>query len=448
MSAIPFEKGSKKVLNAWAFYDWANSVYSLVITSAVFPIFYGALFRLAEVESVEFFGTVLERGPLISYVTSAAFVVVALVTSLVSGVADYLGNKKTFMKFFCYTGALCASSLYFFSLESIYISLGFYFFGLVFYWLSLAMYNSFLPDVAHKNQQDSISAKGFSMGYVGSVLLLILNLFMVMFPDKVGISGTETQPAEVVAMRYSFITVGVWWALFSQYTFKYLPSGTKKEGQRKHIILGGIRELQTVNKEIARAPFLKKYLKAFFVYSMAVQTILLIAAYFGESEINWGGDQERTIGLIVSILLIQLVAIIGSVITARLSKKIPNVKLLIYINIIWMLLCIYAYFVITPSEFYLAAGFVGLVMGSIQTLSRSTYSQYLPDTTDTTSYFSYFEVSEKIGIIIGTFIFGYLAQSTGSMRIAAICMGIFFGIGAILLKNLVNYHKNQELDLF
>ena len=238
MSAIPFEKGSKKVLNAWAFYDWANSVYSLVITSAVFPIFYGALFRLAEVESVEFFGTELERGPLISYVTSAAFVVVALVTSLVSGVADYLGNKKTFMKFFCYTGALCASSLYFFSLESIYISLGFYFFGLVFYWLSLAMYNSFLPDVAHKNQQDSISAKGFSMGYVGSVLLLVLNLFMVMFPDKVGISGTETQPAEVVAMRYSFITVGVWWALFSQYTFKYLPSGTKKEGQRKHIILG------------------------------------------------------------------------------------------------------------------------------------------------------------------------------------------------------------------
>ena len=181
---------------------------------------------------------------------------------------------------------------------------------------------------------------------------------------------------------------------------------------------------------------------------MAVQTILLIAAYFGESEINWGGDQERTVGLIVSILLIQLVAIIGSVITARLSKKIPNVKLLIYINIIWMLLCIYAYFVVTPSEFYLAAGFVGLVMGSIQTLSRSTYSQYLPDTTDTTSYFSYFEVSEKIGIIIGTFIFGYLAQSTGSMRIAAICMGIFFGIGAILLKNLVNYHKNQELDLF
>ena len=424
------------MLNAWAFYDWANSVYSLVISSAVFPIFYGALFRLYDVESVRVFGLDLERGVLISYVSSAAFVVIALATPMVSGIADYLGNKRFFLKFFCYLGALSCIGLYWFSLDYIYLSLLFYFGGLVGSWMSIAIYNSYLPDVAHKEQQDRISAKGFSMGYVGSVLLLVINLAMVMKPDLFGIEGSPDQPAEMIAMRYSFITVGLWWMLFSQYTFWYMPKGNKQEGSRKEIFLGGFNELKKVRAEIKELIFLKKYLVAFFIYSMAVQTILLIAAYFGEQEINWGGDTERTVGLIVSILLIQLVAIIGSVITGRLAERYNNISLLVVINAIWMLLCVYAFFVETPNEFYIAAGFVGLVMGSIQTLSRSTYSQNLPNTEDTTSYFSFYEVAEKIGIVIGTFLYGYIAQVTGSMRSAALFLGVFFLIGAILLRRL------------
>jgi UMF1 family MFS transporter len=355
---------------------------------------------------------------------------------MVSGIADYLGNKRLFLKFFCYLGALSCIGLYWFSLDYIYLSLLFYFGGLVGSWMSIAIYNSYLPDVAHKEQQDRISAKGFSMGYVGSVLLLVVNLAMVMKPDLFGIEGSPDQPAEMIAMRYSFITVGVWWMLFSQYTFWYLPKGNKKEGSRKEIFLGGFNELKKVRAEIKQLRFLKKYLVAFFIYSMAVQTILLIAAYFGEQEINWGGDTERTVGLIVSILLIQLVAIIGSVITGRLAERYNNISLLVVINAIWMLLCIYAFFVETPNEFYIAAGFVGLVMGSIQTLSRSTYSQNLPNTEDTTSYFSFYEVAEKIGIVIGTFLYGYIAQVTGSMRSAALFLGVFFLIGAILLRRL------------
>lgn len=424
------------MLNAWAFYDWANSVYSLVISSAVFPIFYGALFRLYEVESVVVFGLELERGPLISYLSSAAFVVIAIATPLVSGIADYLGNKKFFLQFFCYLGALCCIGLYWFSLDHIYLSLLFYFGGLVGSWMSIAIYNSYLPDIAFKEQQDRISAKGFSLGYIGSVLLLVFNLAMVLKPNLFGIESTDSQPAEMIAMRYSFISVGLWWIVFSQYTFLYMPIGNRKQGSRKEVFLGGFNELKKVGREIKKLSFLKRYLVAFFIYSMAVQTILLIAAYFGEQEIDWGGDTERTIGLIVSILLIQLIAIVGSVITGRLAERFNNISLLMIINAVWLLLCIYAYFVNSPIQFFIAAGFVGLVMGSIQTLSRSTYSQNLPDTDDTTSYFSFYEVAEKIGIVIGTFIFGYIAQLTGSMRSAALFLGIFFLIGAMLLSRL------------
>lgn len=427
------KKGSKKLLNAWAFYDWANSVYNLVISSAIFPIFYGALFRSAGIEKVMVFGGEIARAPLISYITSAAFLFIAIITPFLSGIADYLGNKKGFMKFFCYLGALSCIGLYWFSLEHIYFSLFCYFFGLVGFWVSMAFYNSYLPDVAFPEQQDVLSAKGFSLGYLGSVLLMLVNLAMVMKPDFFGIIGSEAAPAEMKAMRYSFLTVGVWWAGFAQYTFYYLPKGYKKDGERKNIIFNGFKELQSVWILLGDQIRLKRYLSAFFVYSMAVQTVMLIATYFGEEEIQWGSDGARTMGLIISILVIQLVAILGATMTAKLSRSLGNIRTLILINLLWTAICIYAYFVETPLGFYVAAGFVGMVMGGIQALSRSTYSKYLPETTDTTSFFSFYDVAEKIGIVIGTFMYGYVAQATGSMRNAIIFLGLFFLLGAFLL---------------
>ncbi len=436
MAKVLALKGEKKLLNAWAFYDWANSVYSLVISSAVFPIFYGALFRVAEIEKVTVFGGEIARAPLISYVTSAAFVFIAIVTPLISGIADYLGNKKVFLKFFCYLGAASCVGLYWFSLENIYFGLVCYFFGLVGFWVSFAINNSYLPDIAYPEQQDGISAKGFSLGYIGSVILLVFNLAMVMKPEVFGITSNGEGVAEVKAMKYSFVTVGIWWALFSQYTFAHLPKGYKREGVRKNIVLNGFKELKSVWKQLGEQIQLKRYLGAFFVYSMAVQTIMLIATYFGEEEINWGTDNERTTGLIVSILVIQVVAILGATVTAKVSEKVGNIKTLIVVNIFWVLLCIYAYFVITPTDFYIAAGLVGLVMGGIQALSRSTYSKFLPDTTDTTSFFSFYDVAEKIGIVIGTLMYGLIAQATGSMRSSTIFLGFFFLIGAFLLTRV------------
>ncbi|MBO0331790.1 MFS transporter [[Muricauda] lutisoli] len=426
-------KGSKKLLNAWAFYDWANSVYSLVISSAIFPLFYGLLFRTAGIEQITIFGGEIARAPLISYVTSLAFVFIAIVTPLVSGVADYLGNKKVFLKFFCYLGAASCIGLYWFSLEHIYFGLACYFFGLVGFWVSFAINNSYLPDIAYPEQQDRISAKGFSLGYIGSVILLVFNLAMVMKPDVFGITDNGGEIAELKAMKYSFITVGIWWALFSQYTFKHLPKGYKREGKRDHIILNGFKELKLVWHQLGENRKLKRYLGAFFTYSMAVQTIMLIATYFGEEEIAWGSDTERTTGLIVSILLIQIVAILGATVTAWASKAFGNIRTLVVINVIWACLCVYAYFLQTPMDFYLAAGLVGIVMGGIQALSRSTYSKFLPETTDTTSFFSFYDVAEKIGIIIGTFMYGIVSQLTGSMRNSTIFLGLFFLMGIFLL---------------
>ncbi|WP_242084683.1 MFS transporter [Aestuariivivens sediminis] len=419
------EKGSHKLLNAWAFYDWANSVYTLTIASSIFPIFYSALF-VSELKKVHAFGFEFKSTALITFVTAFTFLVVAFISPILSGVADYIGNKKTFLKFFCYLGSAGCMGLYWFSLEHIHISLLFYFMGLIGYWGSLVYYNSYLPDIAFPEQQDRISARGFSMGYIGSVILLIVNLFMVM--------SQEGGEAKMEMMRYSFITVGLWWALFSQYTFYWLPKGVSERHKiTKTILLNGFRELQSVWKDLKQNLRLKRFLYAFFVFSMAVQTIMLVAVYFGEEEIAWNSNEEKTSGLIVSILVIQLVAVIGAILTSKASEKFGNIRTLISVNLIWMVLCVYAFFMITPTDFYIAAGIVGLVMGGIQSLARSTYSKFLPPTEDTTSYFSFYDVAEKIGIVIGMIIYGAIDQFTGSMRNAILFLVIFFLIGIFLL---------------
>jgi UMF1 family MFS transporter len=429
---VELKKGSKKLLNAWAFYDWANSVYSLVIASAVFPIYYQALFRSAGVDTITVFGGAIRSTPLISYTTAAAFVVVSLLIPILSGIADYVGNKKIFMQFFCYLGALCCIGLYFFSIEHIYISLLLYFLTLVGFWSSWVFYNSYLPDVAYPEQQDKLSAKGFSLGYIGSVILLVFNLAMIMMPESFGLG--EGGPAKILGMKYSFISVGVWWILFSQYTFYYLPKGNKSNNKVTYsIIFDGFKELKGVYDSLSENIVLKRYLTAFFVYSMAVQTVMLLATYFGEQEINWGGDDQRTMGLISSILIIQLVAILGAYLTSLSSSKFGNIPTLIVVNIIWAIICIIAYFINTPFEFYLTAGLVGMVMGGIQALSRSTYSKFLPETKDTASYFSFYDVAEKIGIVIGMLIYGFIDQITGSMRNSILFLVVFFISGVFLL---------------
>ncbi len=430
------QKGSKKLIRAWASYDWANSVYFLVITSTIFPIYYGSLF--GDDLYIDIFGQSLKNTALISYITAAAFAVVAVLSPILSGVADYIGNKKSFMQFYTYLGAISCIGLYWFSLDNIYFGLLCYFLASVGAWLSWVFYNSYLPDIAHSEQMDKASALGYSLGYVGSVLLLLVNLSVVLNPTMYGIEGTATE-ASIKAMKYSFVSVGIWWIVFSQIAFRFLPKGNNTNAMTKSVIFNGYRELRSVWKSFSSHPILKSYIGAFFVFSMAVQTVMLIAAYFGEQEITWGSLSEKQTGLIVSIMIIQVIAIVGAILTAHFSEKFGNLPVLITLNFIWVSLCLYAFFVKTPTQFYIAAGFVGLLMGGIQSLARSTYSKFIPETDDTASFFSFYSTSQMTGIVLGMLLFGTIDQITGSMRYSILFFLVFFLVGALLLRKL---HRN------
>lgn len=432
-----FIKGDKKVLNAWAFYDWANSVYALVISSSIFPLFYGALFRIEDKESINFLGIDTPSESVISYVTAFGFLIISVISPILSGVADYLGSKKFFLKLFCLIGSVSCMMLYFFNLENLYTGLFFYMMALIGFWGSLVFYNSYLPDIAFPEQQDAISAKGYSLGYIGSVILLIINLLMIMKSEVFGFTD-KLQP-----MKVSFLLVGIWWLGFSQISYRRLPNFRNDKKINKQVLFSGFKELKQIFHQIKNYPVLKGYLSAFFVYSMAVQTVMIIAAYFGEKEVQWENDDQRQTGLIVSILLIQLIAVVGAILTSKLSNKIGNIKTLIIINSAWIFICICAYFVVKPVEFYIVASMVGLVMGGIQSLSRSTYSKLLPETKDTTSFFSFYDVTEKIGIVIGMSIYGIIAQITGKMQNSILFLVLFFAIGIVLLVKTKRKQQNS-----
>ncbi len=440
------KKGSKKLLNAWAFYDWANSVYPLVVTSAVFPLFYGAITVIKDEEgnkvsdTVEFLGLSLNNDSLIGYVTAFSFLIISFMSPLLSGISDYVGNKLSFLKFFCYLGGLSCIGLFWFSLDNLLPGVLCYMLALIGFWGSLVFYNSYLPDIAFPDQQDAVSARGFSMGYVGSVILLLLNLFMILNHEVFGFES------EALPTRISFVLVGIWWMSFAQYTFKFLPKGAHSPRKiNKKVLMNGFNELTSIWVALGDNLTLKRFLRAFFVYSMAVQTIMLAATYFAVEELEWG-TQDPTTGLIVSILLIQLVAMVGALATALLSERFGNIQVLMWILLMWTLICVYAYFVETPYQFYFTAACVGLVMGGIQSLSRSTYSKLLPlNTEDSASYFSFYDVSEKIGIVLGMSMYGYVADVTGSMRGSILFFIAFFIIGLFLLNKVrIGYLSNES----
>ena len=435
-----YKKGSKKLLNAWAIYDWANSVYPLVISTAIFPIFYGIITD----DYITFLGYSFKNTALISYITAFAFVILVFLSPLLSGIADYTGGKKFFMKFFCYSGSFACILLYWFDIDNLNSSLVYYFIALIGFWASLVFYNSYLPEIAYPEQQDKVSAKGYAMGYIGSVILLLVNLIMINYPELFGIIDSNGVVAEIKAMKISFIMVGFWWFLFSQYTFYNLPGreyykqlrlNNNSSIENKNLIFSGFHELKVVWDELKDNQTLKVFLIAFFIYSIALQTVILVATYFGEAEINWN-EGEKTFGLILSILLIQLIAVIGAILSAKISERIGNLKTLISLNIIWALICVFGYYVETSTEFYIAAGLVGLVMGGIQALSRSTFSKFIPSTTNNTSYFSFYDVSQKLSIVIGMTLFATIDQITGSMRNSILVFLIFFVAGAIILAKL------------
>lgn len=411
---------NSKTINAWCMYDWANSVYAIVIKSSIFPVFYNTATQNAfGSDQVDFFGFQLVNTALYSFAISFSFLVIAVLSPLLSGIADYTSNKKAFMKFFTYLGGVSCILLFFFTGKNVEWAIICSIFASIGYTGSLVFYNSFLPIIATPDRHDLISAKGFSLGYVGSIILLVINLVCISNPQWFGIENTA------IIARFSFLTVGIWWIGFAQITFSALSEPKRSYDYSSSVIVMGYHQLINVFKELKDYRLLKYFLTSFFFYSMGVQTVMYMAASFGSKELHLPGDK-----LIITILIINAVAIIGSYGFAYLSKAKTNKFSLLIMLAIWVGICIYAYFVYTAYQFYILAFVVGLVMGGIQSLSRSTYAKMIPvDTKDHASYFSFFDVTEKIAVVIGTFSYGFIEQLTGSMRNSTLALGLFFAIG-------------------
>ena len=420
-------KSSKSVHRAWAMYDWANSAYNLVITSTIFPIYYEAVTSTKNEKGelndmVTFLGVKLKNTSLFDYSIASAYLIIALLSPILSSVADYKGNKKLFMQLFCYLGSLACCCLYFFNRNTLEIGVFCSSLAAIGYCGSLVFYNAYLPEIALEEERDTVSAQGFSYGYVGSVLLQIICFVFVMKPQWFGITDDSFAP------RLSFLLVGLWWMGFAQITFAKLPKGVPLPVKPGHnIIANGFHELGKVWQQLKAMPILKTYLGAFFFYSMGVQTVMLAATLFGKKELKLEATQ-----LIAVILIIQLVAIAGAYIMAKLSDRFGNLQVLLFVVFIWIGICIAAYFIQTAVQFYIIAAIVGLVMGGIQSLSRSTYSKLMPPTHDTASFFSFYDVTEKLAIVIGMLTFG-LIDGIMDMRTAILALITFFAAGAIVL---------------
>ena len=435
----------KKVINAWAMYDWANSAYNLVVTSTIFPAYWETITGDGDEltkDTIHFLGRDFNNTSLYNYALGVAFFIVALTSPLLSSIADTRGNKKNFMAFFLTLGSFACASLFFFTDQNLLFGVIMVILACLGYWSSLVFYNSYLPDIAAPQDRDRISARGYSFGYIGSVLLQFICLIFVFYPSITGAPKSEDQ--NYLNIRLSFLLTGIWWFGFAQIPLRRLPRPVAQD-KPKQALAAGYLELKQVWSLLKRIPKLKRFLGAFFFYNMAVQTVMLAAALYGKSELH-----IPTENLIIAIILIQLIAIPGAIVVSRLPKLIGNIKSLIFCVIFWIGICIYGFMIPAKdvNQFYLLATLVGFIMGGIQSLSRSTYSKLMPETKDTTSFFSFFDVTEKVAIVIGMFSFGIITEITGSQRNAVLSLVVEFLLGLLFLLYTLRAkptHSNESL---
>lgn len=415
------QTASKKVVNGWAMYDWANSVYNLVITTSFFPIYFLAVTGGGDGNHrVKFLGRSFVNSSLYDYILAASYLLISLLYPILTSIADTRGNKKNFMRFFCYMGAFGCSMLFFFEKDTLSLGIIAFMLAAMGWAGSLVFYNAYLPEIAAPADQDRISARGFSFGYIGSVLMQIVGFVLVTVMD----AG--------IATRITFLLVGFWWFGFAQITFARLPKAIIQRPQRGNVFKDGFAEIKKVYGQVRKMPVLKRFLRGFFFYSMGVQTVMLAATLFGSKLLKLPDDK-----LIITVVAIQLVAIIGAWSMSRLSTRFGNLKVLMAVILFWIAICVAAYYtaslaaqdVNTEYYFYLLAIGVGLVMGGIQSLSRSTYSKLMPETKDTASFFSYYDITEKLAIVIGIFSFGFIEEVTGNMQNSILSLIVFFTIG-------------------
>ncbi len=433
-------KNNKKTIWAWAMFDWANQSYNMVITSTIFPAYYVAITANSKNgDMVTFFGHQYVNTVLSNYILGLSYLLIVIMLPVLTSIADYKGHKKLYMQVFTWMGSLACAGLFFFTTDTFEFSMICFGIASIGYCGGFVFYNSYLPQIATIDKQDAVSAKGFIYGFAGSIVVQVICFLFVLSPATFGITD-EALPA-----RISFLIVGIWWLGFSLIPFYLLPKGTPNAGSHNYnVFTGGFKELAKVWHNVKQLPLLKRFLPAFFFYSVGVQTIMLVAANFGAKELRMSEES-----LISIILIIQLVAIIGASFTAKLSAAYGNTRVLAAIVFIWALICAGVYFVANATQFYVAAVLVGIVMGGVQSLSRSTFSKYIPlNIPDTASYFSFYDVTEKLSIVTGLFTFGFVESLTHEMRDSALVLDCFFVIGLGLLIALAIFENNAKNAVF
>lgn len=414
-------------------YDWANSVHNLVIITVIFPIYYQSTVLVTEVsdgkELVTFFNYKFDKNALYTFTISAASLILVLLNPILTGIADYSGRKKMFMKFFCYLGAISCSYFYFFTPQNLEFTIIAFGLSIIGWGGSLVFYNAFIPQIATEENYDRLSARGFAFGYIGSVILLVFNLLMIMKPEFFGF--TKEQSETGLTTRIAFITVGIWWAGFAQIPFYHLPKDEKK-AFKSRFLKNGFLQLKSVFLKVKESKYLKRFLLAFLMYDMGVMTVIYVATLFANHELN-----IPRAGLITTLLLIQLIAIPGSYLASKLSERFGNTIALRIEILLWTCVPVAAYFTTTANQFYAIACLVGLVMGGIQSLSRSTFAKFIPEAEEQTSaYFAFYDITEKIAMTLGTFIFAFILDQTGNMRNSLLFLIVLFVIGFLLLTRI------------
>ena len=430
------KKDEKRLVNAWASFDWSNSVYNLIVTTAIFPIYYLSTTQEAfGGVMVQYFGVTIKNSVLYSYAIAFSFLVIVLLAPVLSGIADFSGLKKRFMQFFTYLGSLSCIGLYFFTGKNIEYGIACSVLASIGYAGSLVFYNGFLPEVASKERMDSVSARGFSMGYIGSIIMLIVNLILYLQFKRFGFENGGS------ATRFGFILVGLWWMGFAQIAFYYLKDRATGKKISIDILGNGIKELKKVYRVVSDKIVMKRFLSSFFLFSMGVQTVMLLAPLFAQKEVGMGANE-----MIIVILILQIVAIGGAYFFAWISKLKGNGFAISTTLLIWIFICITGYFLKEKVSFYGLAALLGFVMGGIQSISRSTYSKLIPlETKDTASFFSFYDITEKLAIVIGSFSYGLIDQLTGSMRNSMVFMAVFF-VGGFIILQFAKLKKNLKYN--
>ena len=422
-------KNDKKTINAWAMFDWANSAYSLVISTAIFPTYFKGVFK----NGLDFGGGNINGSSLFSFSVTLSYLLMAFLSPILSGIADYGGKKKMFLSFFTTMGSIGCASLWWFDDTMRWVGIVGFVIATVGWLGSTVFYNSYLPEIATEDKYDQVSAKGFAMGYIGSVLLLIVNLIMVTYYENFGFTSA-VQP-----IKLSFLMVGLWWFGFARITLRRLEE-TASSRPMKNVISKGFEEIKKVWIQIQDMPNIKRFLLAFFFYNGGVQTVIYMATIFAEDVLDFKRTQ-----LIVTVLILQIVGIIGAYLFATISDKKGNVFALSITLFIWTIVCVVAYFVQDANQFYAVGALVGLVMGGVQSLSRATFSKLVPqDSSENTSFFSFYDVVDKISVVLGTLVFGIINAITGDMRLSALTLGLFFVLGFIILRT-VDVRKNAKV---